>query len=544
MMGNGDSVSSKAHATASRALALLGAQADTVRAELANLRRELAQVTDELSHLSSDTVLEGSEQLVQAAVHADSAAQTAVSSLDELTRSTQLDDLTGVPNRKLMLDRIDNAIAMAKRRGTHVGLIFVDLDAFKPINDRLGHAVGDAVLQLATRRLQEAVRESDSVGRHGGDEFVVLLAELASAADAAPVAQKILEALGAPGSVGPHVVSVSASLGIAVYPEDGDDAVTLIEAADEAMYQAKERGPGGFAFCYGQAAATIGRRSGLMELEPLASRPDSPFAEHEARLRELLEANRQLVGAAQTAQSLQSHAEQAHHRQINFVAMAAHALRNPLTAIRMATAILTRSTVGDAARTGPHGVIERQTALMARLIDDLIDGSRAGAGMFRLSRSDLRLDAVIASALDACRHAIDAKQLKLRLDLAAEPVHVNGDPQRLMQVFSNLVNNASRRSGPGGAIALAMELDGAEVVVRVTNDGIGIAPDALPRIFDLFTLDTNLPLDDAGLGIGLAVVYELVRAHGGTVSANSAGTDSGSEFVVRLPRAPQASVAG
>ena len=544
LMGNGENDSASANATASRALALLYAQADSVRIDLANLRRELAQVTDELSHLRTASVLEGGEQLVQAAVHADTAAQTAVSSLDELTRRTQLDELTGALNRTLMHDRIDNAIAMAKRHGTQVGLIFVDLDAFKPINDRLGHAVGDAVLQLATRRLEESVRESDSVSRHGGDEFLVLLAELASAADAAPVAQKILEALGAPGVVGPHSLSLSASLGIAVYPEDGDDALALIAGADGAMYQAKKRGPGGFAFCSGQAVTTIDSRSGPMELEPLARRPDSAFAEHEARLRELLEANRQLVDAAQTAQRLQANAEEAHQRQINFVAMAAHALRNPLTALRMATATLTHPTVGEAAPTDRHRVIDRQTALMARLIDDLIDGSRVGAGKFRLFRSDLRLDAIIATALDACRHAIDVKQLQLRLDLADEPAEVNGDPQRLMQVFSNLLNNAARRAAPGGAIALAMEIDGAEVVVRVTNDGVGIAPEALPRIFDLFTLDTNVPLDDAGLGIGLAVVHELVRAHGGTVSANSAGAKSGSEFVVRLPRAPQAAVAG
>jgi len=543
-MSNSDDVSAGEHATASGALALLHAQADAVRGDLAHLRRELAQVTDELSHLRSARVLEGSEQLVQAAVHADTAAQTAVSSLGELTRRTQLDELTGAPNRKLMLDRIDNAIAMAKRHGTHVGLIFVDLDAFKPINDRLGHAVGDAVLQLVTRRLEEAVRESDSVGRHGGDEFVVLLAELASAADAAPVAQKILEALGAPGVVGPHALSLSASLGIAVYPQDGDDAVALIGRADAAMYQAKKRGPGGFAFCSGLAAATIGRRSGPMELAPLAMRPDSAFAEHEARLRELLEANRQLVDAAQTAQGLQANAEEAHYRQINFVAMAAHALRNPLAAIRMATATLTHPMVGEAARTGPLQVIERQTAMMARLIDDLIDGSRVGAGKFRLRRSVLRLDGIITAALDACRHAIDAKRLQFRLDLADEPAEVNGDPQRLMQVFSNLLNNAARRAAPDGAIALAMQIDGAQVVVRVANDGIGIAPEALPHIFDLFTLDTNVPLDDAGLGVGLAVVHELVRAHGGTVSANSAGAESGSEFVVRLPRAPQAAVAG
>ncbi len=540
LVSRGDDESASSHAKASSTLAFLHAQTDAVRGDLANLRRELAQVTDELSNLLSSRVLQGSEQLVQAAVYADTAAQTAVSSLDELTRRTQIDQLTGAPNRTLMLDRIDNAIALAKRRGTQVGLIFVDLDGFKPINDRLGHDVGDAVLQLATRRLEAAVRESDSVGRHGGDEFVVLLAELASAADAASVAQKILDALSAPGVVGPHSLSLSASLGIAVYPDDGDDAVALIGGADGAMYQAKRCGPGGFAFCSEQSAMAIGRHSGSMELAPLAGRPDSAFAEHEALLRELLEANRQLVGAAQTAQSLQANAEDAHQRQINFVAMAAHALRNPLSAIRMATVTLTHPRAGEAARARLHRVIERQTALIARLIDDLLDGSRVGVGEFRLRRNDLRLDGIIAAALEACRHAIDVKQVQLRLDLTHERAEVNGDPQRLTQVFSNLLNNASRRAAPGGAIALTMEIDGTEVVVRVANDGVGIAPDALPRIFDLFTLDTNVPLDDAGLGIGLAVVHELVRAHGGTVCANSAGAESGSEFVVRLPRLPPA----
>jgi len=529
-------MSATAHGMANRELSLLQGQTDALRADLANLRRQLAQVTDELSYARTARVLEGSEHLVQAAVHADTAAQTAVSSLDELTRRTQLDELTGAPNRTLMLDRIDNAIALAKRRGTQVGLIFVDLDAFKPINDRLGHAVGDAVLQLATRRLEAAVRESDSVGRHGGDEFVVLLAELASAADAAAVAQKILEALAAPAVVGPHSLSLSASLGIAVYPDDGEDAVVLIGGADLAMYQAKKRGPGGFAFSSGQAAMVVGSSHGPVEVAPLAGRPDSPFAEHEARLRELLEANRQLVGAAQTAQRLQANAEEAHHRQINFVAMAAHALRSPLSAVRMATAAVNHPRLGDAARAGQYLVIERQTALIARLIDDLLDGSRVGVGEFRLRRSDLHLHGIITAALDACRHAIDVKQLQLRLDLTKEHARVNGDPQRLTQVFSNLLNNAARRAAPGGAVTMTMEIDGPEVVVRVANDGVGIAAEALPRIFDLFTLDTNLALDDAGLGIGLAVVRELVRAHAGTVSANSAGTDSGSEFVVRLPR--------
>ena len=185
-------------AAARRSLALLNAQADAVRAELAGLRRDLAKAKDELSGLRTAQLLEANAELVQAAVHADSVAQTAVSTLDELARSTQHDELTGAPTRALMLDRLETAIAMAQRRATRVGVIFLDLDYFKQINDSLGHAVGDRVLQLATRRLEASVRESDSVSRHGGDEFVVLLAEMAKASDAAAVAQKILESLAAP----------------------------------------------------------------------------------------------------------------------------------------------------------------------------------------------------------------------------------------------------------------------------------------------------------------------------------------------------------
>ena len=538
-----DAATPRAEVTAIGTLALLHAQAATVRSDLAALRRELAQVTEELNHVSTARVLEGTHELVEAAVHADTAAQTAVSSLDELTRRTQHDELTGAPNRTLMLDRVENAIALAKRRGTRVGIIFADLDHFKPINDTLGHAVGDAVLQLAARRLEDSVRDSDSVGRHGGDEFVVLLAELTHASDAVPVAQKILEALAAPGIVGPHTVSLSASLGIAIYPEDGDDSVSLIGCADAAMYEAKKLGPGRYAYSADHATAGSSRRSATPDIAPLARRSDSAFAEHEARLRELLEANRQLVGAAQTAQKLQGIAEEAHHRQINFVAMASHALRNPLSAMRMATATLTHPKASDSARVGQYGVIERQTSLMARLIDDLLDGTRVGAREFRLRSSDLRLDVILAAALDACRHVIDAKQQALRLELPTEPAEVHGDSQRLTQVFSNLLNNASRRATLGGEIAVTMQVDGAEVIVRVANDGVGIAAEALPRTFDLFTLDTNMPLGDAGLGIGLAVVHELVRAHGGTVSANSEGEKSGSEFVVRLPRAGPPGVA-
>jgi diguanylate cyclase len=525
-------------AAARRSLALLNAQADAVRAELAGLRRDLAKAKDELSGLRTAQLLEANAELVQAAVHADSVAQTAVSTLDELARSTQHDELTGAPTRALMLDRLETAIAMAQRHATRVGVIFLDLDYFKQINDSLGHAVGDRVLQLATRRLEAAVRESDSVSRHGGDEFVVLLAELAKASDAAAVAQKILESLAAPAQVGEHTLSLSGSLGISVYPEDGTDADTLIDCADAAMYRAKKAGPGRYAFC----SEIVDRADAAVrppeEAQPVASarRPDSPLAEHEARLRELLEANKQLVSAAQSAQKLQVNAEEAHHRQINFVAMAAHALRNPLSAIRMAAATLKHSKADELVRSAQHEVIQRQTAHMARLIDDLLDGSRVGAGEFRLQCSTLDLGLIVTDAVDACRHAIDTKRQRLRVELASGTTRVDGDPQRLTQVFSNLLNNASRRAPPGGDIVLAMDAGDDQVAIKVAHEGVGIAPDALPHIFDLFSLDTNMPIDESGLGIGLAVVHELVKAHGGSVSARSEGDDRGTEFVVRLPR--------
>jgi signal transduction histidine kinase len=304
------------------------------------------------------------------------------------------------------------------------------------------------------------------------------------------------------------------------------------------MYRAKKAGPGRYAFC-SEIVDGVGVDSRAPEAPktPPGKRVESPLAEHEARLRELLEANKHLVSAAQSAQKLQASAEEAHHRQINFVVMAAHALRNPLSAIRMAAATLKHPKADDMVRAAQHDVIQRQTAHMTRLIDDLLDGSRVGAGEFRLQSGTLDLGLIIGDAVDACRHAIDSKRQRLRIELAPGMTRVHGDPQRLTQVFSNLLNNASRRTPAGGDILLRMVAGDDQVEISVAHEGVGIAPEALPHIFDLFSLDTNVPLDESGLGIGLAVVHELVKAHGGSVTAKSDGDNRGTEFVVRLPRA-------
>ena len=524
-------------AAARRTLALLHAQAEAVRADLASLRRETVQAKQELSGLRTTQLLEVNDRLVQAAVQADTAAQTAVSSLDELTRSTQHDELTGATNRVLMLDRLQSAIARAQRSAARVGLLFLDLDGFKQINDTLGHDVGDHVLRLAAQRLASVVRESDSVSRHGGDEFVVLLAEISSPGDAAPVARKMLETLAAPAAIGPHTLSLLASIGIAIYPDDGADPVTLIRHADAAMYRSKRRGPGGYEFYQDDGSTGPGGEEPAEPPQPLAGRrADAALSEHEAHLRQMLEANRELVGAAQIARKLQADAEAAHHRQINFVAMAAHALRNPLSAIRMAASLLSNPRIDAPAKARPLQLVQRQAALMARLIDDLLDGSRVDTGEFRLQCRDLQLDALLGAAADACRHAIDAKQQRLILQEPAEPALVHGDPQRLIQVFGNLLNNASRRSPPGGTVSLTTTVTANELIVTVADEGAGIEPEVLASIFDLFAVDTHIPLEESGLGIGLAVVRALAEAHGGSVGASSSAHDRGGEFVVRLPR--------
>jgi diguanylate cyclase (GGDEF)-like protein len=145
-------------------------------------------------------------------------------------------------------DRITQAIALARRHNTRFAVLFLDLDHLKHINDSLGHVIGDKLLQSVGKRLLSCVRGSDTLSRQGGDEFVVLLSEIAQAKDAALCAQKMLTILQAPHFIGHHRLGVSASIGISVYPDDGLDPETLIKTADTAMYQAKEHGRNNYKF--------------------------------------------------------------------------------------------------------------------------------------------------------------------------------------------------------------------------------------------------------------------------------------------------------
>ena len=152
------------------------------------------------------------------------------------------DALTDLPNRLLLNDRLARTIALARRYGRRVAVLFLDCDRFKHINDTLGHAVGDQVLRSVSKRLVTCVRESDTVSRHGGDEFLILLSEVDQADDAALIAEKIVASIAEPHLVAGHELTLTASVGIALYPEDGHDVQSLIMHADTAMYHAKNTG--------------------------------------------------------------------------------------------------------------------------------------------------------------------------------------------------------------------------------------------------------------------------------------------------------------
>jgi PAS domain S-box-containing protein len=228
-------------------------------------------------------------------------------------------------------------------------------------------------------------------------------------------------------------------------------------------------------------------------------------------------------------------------RKDEFLAMVAHELRNPLHPIRTAASLLARLHASDpAGQRKAVAVIERQVNHMARLVDDLQDLTRIRNGKIRLELQALRLADVIGAAVDAKRTLAEQHRVQLRLGLPTGEVWVRGDPVRLTQVFSNLLQNATKFSLATGTVEISVRPDEqGQVAVSVRDEGIGIAPELVGSIFDLF-VQAGQPAghDHGGLGIGLSVVRSLVLLHGGTVSAHSEGVARGSEFIVTLATTP------
>jgi len=226
---------------------------------------------------------------------------------------------------------------------------------------------------------------------------------------------------------------------------------------------------------------------------------------------------------------------EAGRRKDEFLATLAHELRNPLAPIVNGLELLRAGGDDPALRARVLEILERQTAHLVRLIDDLLDVSRITRGKVELRTREVELASVIASAIEASRPRLDGAGHELAVDLPGEPVPLRADPARLAQVFSNLLDNAAKYTPPGGRVGLAAELDGGEVEVRVTDTGPGLEPELRDRIFEMFVQGPNDAVGRGGLGVGLTVVRSLVELHGGRVAAESGGPGRGSTFTVRLP---------
>ena len=235
-------------------------------------------------------------------------------------------------------------------------------------------------------------------------------------------------------------------------------------------------------------------------------------------------------------------AEEATRRKTEFLAVLGHELRNPMGAITTAVRVLTEASVDGSREAKQREIIGRQTRRLSALVDDLLDVSRVVSGKILLERRPVDLADVARRCVESLEGTA-ARRHEIVLSVADEPLLVEADLTRLEQVVSNLLDNAVKYTPPHGRIVVTVARHGAEAVVRVTDSGIGIPNDMLPRIFEPFIqVSASLPRAGGGLGLGLALVRGLVELHGGSVTARSAGPDQGSEFEVCLPAIPETTV--
>jgi signal transduction histidine kinase/ActR/RegA family two-component response regulator len=277
---------------------------------------------------------------------------------------------------------------------------------------------------------------------------------------------------------------------------------------------ARERWLGAFTFCYAESSGRRYTAGDLHLAEDLAHRA-AMVVENAGLYRALQESDR---------------------RKDEFLAVLGHELRSPLAPIHSAIQVLRARVPADPELQWTTAVLEHQVEQITRLVDDLLDVSRIGQGKIHLRRELVDLADVVARAVESSRPLIEARKQHLEVSLPERAVEVEGDLLRLVQVVSNLLNNAAKYTGEGGRIALSVEDDGDRAILRVRDTGIGIAAAMLQRIFDPFTqVPGQVERSQGGLGIGLGLVRSLIHLHGGSVQATSVGPGRGSEFVVQLP---------
>jgi PAS domain S-box-containing protein len=270
----------------------------------------------------------------------------------------------------------------------------------------------------------------------------------------------------------------------------------------------------------------------------------TPLYDDDGRLRGFAKVLRDITERRRMEEELRRRADElleADRQKNNFLAMLAHELRNPLSPVLNALELMKLPDIPPERLAQARAMVEEQVRHMAALVDDLLDVSRITRGKIALKRQRLDLNELLRGAVEAARPLMESHQVELEVLPASEPLPVEADPTRMVQVLANLLNNGAKYTPAGGRVAISARREGEQVEVRVRDNGVGIDARTLPRVFDLFAqADRTLDRTQGGLGIGLTLVRNLVELHGGTVSAHSDGLGRGSEFVVRLPAARQA----
>jgi PAS domain S-box-containing protein len=291
------------------------------------------------------------------------------------------------------------------------------------------------------------------------------------------------------------------------------------------------------------------RRTGRCEVEAWRVRKNGERFWARGVLSALRDADGQLRGFAKVTQDLTDrrhieHLEKAAQHVNEFIAMLAHELRNPLAPIRAAVDVMARTPPGDPRHEELRRTIDRQAAQLSRIVEDMVDISRVTRGALQMERRRVALAEVVRAALETTRPAIEAAEHRLTLELPVEPLAVEGDAHRLTQLVTNLLNNAARYTPPGGRVGVHLRAESGAAVLTVSDNGRGIDPQLLGRVFDMFVQGRH-PLQrvGAGLGVGLSLARRIAELHNGALEARSEGQGKGSEFTLRLPLAQGAAEA-
>jgi len=283
----------------------------------------------------------------------------------------------------------------------------------------------------------------------------------------------------------------------------------------------------------------IRRGESVEHFETQRVRKDGSRVDVSLTISPVMDGDGRVIGASKIARDITARKED-DRRKTEFLSLLAHELRNPLAPLRNGIHVLKMAADDPAALERMQGMMERQVEHIVRLVDDLLDVSRITLGKLHLRLERVTLAAAVDHALDVCGRAVRDRGHKLEVAVSPERVWLTADRTRVAQAVCNLLTNAAKYTEPGGRIRVTAGPEGGGAVIRVSDTGIGIPADVLPRVFDMFVqADRAVEKEHGGLGVGLGIVKRLVEMHGGAVEAQSAGPGAGSEFVIRLPVAAE-----